>query len=384
MASRRSSRVSAPALLLYAASEADADQLYFGGFSVPDPFIAMRIGRRKIAALNALEYGRALRESTFDEVLPIEEWHERAKERLHVTTVGNAEVIVTLARAFRVRAFQVSSTFPLGLANRLQRLGLRIEPAEGPLFPERETKSEQEARAVIAGNRCSALGLAAAEDVLRRSEVRRDRLWFEGRALTSERVREAVDIACLRGGGHAIGTIVAGGDQACDPHCRGHGPLRAGQLIIVDVFPRITATGYFGDMTRTFLKGTPTDAQAKLVATVQAGQKLGLQSVRARAHGRRIHEAINNRFREAGYETRKEAGGWIGFIHGTGHGVGLEIHEPPRISRVDQRLRRGAVVTVEPGLYYPGLGGCRIEDVVQVTAARARLLSKYHHDWVLP
>jgi len=380
MSSRRSSP---PALLLYADTDRNADQLYFGRFSVPDPFIAVGIGRKKIALVSALEFGRARKESQFNEVPPLEEYQARARKRLRLPAVGPAEVIATLARERGVRAFRVPADFPAGLAFRLQELRLRIEPAAGALFPAREIKSDTEARALAEGNRCSALGIAAAEDVLRRARIVRGRLLFDGRVLTSERLREAVDVACLRGGAMAQNTIVAGGDQACDPHCRGSGPLKPNQLIIVDVFPRVMATGYFGDMTRTFLKGTPSDAQARLVATVRAGQQQALRQIRAGANGKVIHNGITQAFEAAGFPTKREAHGWIGFFHGTGHGVGLEIHEPPRINRGDYRLKRGSVVTVEPGLYYPGLGGCRIEDVVQVTATGVRLLSRFHYDWVI-
>ena len=86
---------------------------------------------------------------------------------------------------------------------------------------------------------------------------------------------------------------------------------------------------------------------------------------------------------ELGYKTERTANGAVGFFHGTGHGLGLAIHEAPRLGSVHRKLRKGTVVTVEPGLYYPGLGGCRIEDVVQVTDAKPKMLSKFHYDWVL-
>jgi Xaa-Pro aminopeptidase len=89
-------------------------------------------------------------------------------------------------------------------------------------------------------------------------------------------------------------------------------------------------------------------------------------------------------FERRGYETKCTARGSVGFFHGTGHGLGLAVHEPPRMNAtVDRKLLRGSVVTVEPGLYYPGLGACRIEDVVQVTAGQPRLLSDYHYEWEL-
>lgn len=381
MPSRRSAR--AP-LLLFADTKRSADQLYFSRLHVPDPFIALRVDGRKIGVFNALEFGRARKESAFDDVFALEEWQERARKRLRCDQPRAAEVIATLARHFRVRRFQVSADFPHGLAVKLAALGVRLEPVSGSPFPEREVKTEAEIRAIIEANRCSALGLAAAEQTLGRATTRRGRLVLDGRALTSERVREAIDIACLRAGGVADHTIVAGGDQACDPHCRGSGPLRAGELIIVDIFPRISATGYHGDMTRTFLKGTPSDAQVKLVATVRAAQREALRFIRSGADGKRVHGRVVRFFERAGYETKRGPEGSIGFFHGTGHGLGLEVHEPPGIGKMGTRLRKGAVVTVEPGLYYPGLGGCRIEDVVQVTAAAPRMLSRFHYRWVLP
>lgn len=384
MAASRSSSPPPRAVLLFADSDRSADQLYFTGFRVPDPFIALGMGRRKTGVLNALEFGRALKESALDEVLSLEEWHEKAKRRFGLERPGPAEVITLIARARKIRTFRVPADFPVALAFALQRHGLRVEPAEGALFPAREIKDEREARAIAEGNRCSALGLAAAEDLLRRATVRRGRLVLDGRPLTSERVREEIEVACLRAGAVSLDTIVAGGDQACDPHCRGSGPLRAGELVIVDIFPRVVSSGYHGDMTRTFLKGSPSEAQVKLVDAVRSAQLAALERIRPGADGRKVHDGVIAFFQDLGYETRRDARGAVGFFHGTGHGLGLAVHEAPGIGLRGTRLRRGAVVTVEPGLYYPGLGGCRIEDVVQVQPGKPRLLSRFHYRWIIP
>jgi Xaa-Pro aminopeptidase len=120
-----------------------------------------------------------------------------------------------------------------------------------------------------------------------------------------------------------------------------------------------------------------------MVATVLAAQRLALKSIRAGVDGRDVHQAVVDYFAGEGYETRREAQGAVGFIHGTGHGLGLAVHEPPRVSLATNELKAGAVVTVEPGLYYPGLGGCRWEDVVQVAKGPARLLSKHPYNWEL-
>ncbi|MFM9030120.1 MAG: M24 family metallopeptidase, partial [Opitutaceae bacterium] len=166
------------------------------------------------------------------------------------------------------------------------------------------------------------------------------------------------------------------------PHDRGSGPLRAHELIIVDIFPRVTATGYHGDMTRTFLRGRASDAQRALYEAVRAAQRAALGGIRAGANGRDVHRRCVEVFESRGFRTEHRPHGSVGFFHGTGHGLGLAVHEAPRMSgSIDYTLRGGSVVTVEPGLYYPGLGGCRVEDVVQVTSGAPRLLSRYHYEW---
>ena len=379
--STRASR--SAATLLYAESEHGADQLYFSGFRAGDPFITLRWRGKRFGVLNALEFGRARKESSLDRVLSLEDWAATAKREFKMEQAGPAEVIAMLARHFRIPVFQVPAAFPLGLATKLQKLRVRLEPVDGELFPEREIKTAREARAIAEGNRCSAVGFAAAEALLRKARISRGHLMLDRKPLTSERLREEIEIACLRAGAVSLDTIAAGGDLACDPHCVGYGPLRAHELIIVDIFPRVTATGYHGDMTRTFLKGEPSDAQRKLVDAVRTAHAGAIKAVRAGVDGRTVHDGVVDHFKKLGYETTRGPKGAQGFFHGTGHGLGLNVHEAPNLGRRPSLLRKGAVVTVEPGLYYPGLGGCRIEDVVQVTARAAKPLSDYHYRWVI-
>jgi Xaa-Pro aminopeptidase len=373
----------APTPLLYADSERNADMLYFGKVGVPDPFIAFGRAGRRYAVVSALEFNRVRRNSAFDRVFALEQCLRDAPSRPG-RRPGPAEVILLLARRLRIARFTVADDFPAALFDRLRRGGLRVDLAGGALFPEREVKSAAEAAAIREGNRCSALGIDAARRALKASRIRGRRLWFRGRLLTSELLRVEIERACLEAGAVSANTIAAGGDQACDPHERGSGPLRAGELVIVDVFPRVSATGYYGDMTRTFIRGRASEAQRALVAAVAAAQKAALGAIRAGVNGRDVHGRVTAVFAARGYETRKAGGVSTGFFHGTGHGLGLDIHEPPRMNAiVDHALRKGSVVTVEPGLYYPGLGGCRIEDVVQVTSGKARMLSSCSYDWEL-
>ena len=372
-----------PAILLYADSEHSADMLYLGRIQVPDAFVAFVARGKKYAVLGALELGRARKESAFDKVLQLETYLQRARKRWPDRKPGPAEVVALVAAEFRVKNFYIPDDFPAGLATRISQLGVGLTIVTDAIFPEREVKTRTEIAAIREGNRCSAAGLDAAERLLRASKVKGRQLLHEGKPLTSERLRRTIEVACLEAGGISHGTIAAGGDQACDPHCVGHGPLRANELIVVDVFPRVQTTGYHGDMTRTFLRGRASDAQRALVEAVRAAQFGAMQSIRAGVNGRDIHRGVIAEFEQRGYATKHTAKGSVGFFHGTGHGLGLAVHELPRMSTVDHTLLKDSVVTVEPGLYYPGLGGCRIEDVVQITARGVKQLSDFHYEWEL-
>ena len=371
-----------PPPLLYADTERSADALYFGKVDVPDPFIAFGHSGKKYAIVSALEFGRVRRTSDFDVVLPLEDFHRRARERWPDRRPGPAEVIILAAGDVRRTSFTVPDDFPSGVYARLVELGLRLTIAPGPLFPEREIKSTRETAAIREGNRCSALGFAAAERILRGARIKGRRLVYRDQTVTSEMLKFAIESACLEAGAVSANTIVAGGDQACDPHDRGTGPIRPNEMVIVDIFPRVTATGFYGDMTRTFLRGRASDAQRALYTAVRDAQLAAIRGIRSGANGRDVHRRCVEVFESRGFRTEHGKRGSVGFFHGTGHGLGLAVHEAPRMSgSIDYTLRAGSVVTVEPGLYYPGLGGCRVEDVVQVTSGAPKPLSSYHYEW---
>jgi len=370
--------------LLYADSDTCADQLYFTGFHAGDPFIAFGAGRKKFGVFSALEISRARKESTVDGVLSLPEWQDRARRYTSNGKAGPAEVIKALARHFKLRRFAVPDDFPAALLLRLREIGVKVDVAGGPFIPKRMIKTPTEVAAIREGNRLSSVGFRTAERMLKASTVRNGVLMLDRKPLTSERLKFAIEVAILEQGGVSQHTIVAGGDQACDPHCTGSGPLRANELIIFDIFPRVTANGYHGDMTRTYLKGRASDAQRALVDTVRAAHRLGIKSIKAGAHGINIHNRIVRFFENAGYVTANDEKGTRGFFHGTGHGLGLDIHEQPGMGVRGTPLRAGNVVTVEPGLYYPGLGGCRFEDVVLVTKSGCELVSRHPYVWEIP
>ena len=370
-----------PAPLLYADSEHNADQLYFGRIFVPDPFISFGVGRKRYAVVNSLEFSRVAGQSAFDHVLHLEEWRGRARKRYRNAGSETGRIIRLLAGEFGIKRFVVPDDFPARLALELLKAKVPFSVSDGPIFPQRQIKSETETRAIRKGNAAAEAGFRAAEKLLRAAVVKKGKLYLKGHALTSEKVRETIQIACLQSGAVATRPIVAGGDQACDPHCVGAGVLSAGKLIIIDIFPRVSSTGYFGDMTRTFLKGRATEEQKRLVGAVKEAQTRAMEVIKAGIGCARVHKRVEEVFLQRGYVTEKSNGIYEGFIHGTGHGLGLQIHESPRLGPTGGRLKTGMVVTVEPGLYYRGLGGCRIEDVVRVETSGFELLSKYHYRW---
>ncbi|MGF1531387.1 MAG: M24 family metallopeptidase [Puniceicoccaceae bacterium] len=373
-------------ILFYSCPDQDGDLRYFGGFSAPDPFIAMGFDHERLAVVSSLEYGRAQKESRFTKVIELSSLEGEVRQLFPDAPLNPAKVIACLGHKLGFPTFTVPPSFPVGLARELEGLGLQIEVGESPFIPGRASKTPVEATAIRRANHIAAQGLKRAETILREATISHGYLIHQGKRLSSEVLRREIEIACLSAGGRAEGTIAAGGDQACDPHQRGHGPLRAHQLIIVDVFPQCLKTGYFGDMSRTFLKGTPSDSQTALVGTVRNAQKAALQKVRSGILGNKLYHDTVHFFTEAGYTSGKVDNHYEGFIHGLGHGLGLEIHEAPNLGSRHStcRLPANAVVTIEPGLYYPGLGACRIEDVVWLKPEGSELLSRYPYRWILP
>ncbi|MCX7916204.1 MAG: M24 family metallopeptidase, partial [Verrucomicrobiae bacterium] len=303
-------------------------------------------------------------------------YYERAKQKLN-RTPRLADVLNLVLEDYGVTQVEVPSHFPVGLARRIRA---RVKVVEDAFFSQRETKTPAELRAIRAALRLAETGLEAGLKVLRESKIRADRyLTWRGQRVTSELVRGVINATIAQHGGLAAHTIVAGGNHACDPHEAGHGPLRAHQPIILDVFPRDLRTGYWGDITRTVVRGRASEAARRQYETVARAQQQAIEQLRDGVDGQKVHNAVHELFRREGYVTGVKNGFQQGFFHGTGHGLGLEIHEPPRISSVPAKLKAGHVVTVEPGLYYRGVGGVRIEDVVVIEQRRARVLTRFPH-----
>src|SRR5258705_878905 len=362
-------------LLIVAASETDPDMLYATKFFAPDPFIFLQKNGKRTLVLSDLEIDRGRKQAKADEFVMFSHL-ERETQGKSKKAPPYEKVLAHFLRKRGIRSAIVPSNFALGYAQELTANKIRVRATNGLFWPEREAKSEEEIEMIGRALRITETGLKRAIEVLKASKPGAGkRLRWSGKTLTSEMLRAEIDSTILRAGGIPTGTIVAGGDQACDPHERGFGPLYANSLIILDVFPRDAKTCYFGDMTRTVLRGRASEAQRKLWETVKSGQALALKRIKAGVDGMTIHKAIQELFAKRGFPTRVRRGRRVGFFHGTGHGLGLEIHEHPRLQKVVLKDRQ--VVTVEPGLYYPGLGGVRLEDVVLVTKTGCKILSRF-------
>lgn len=366
-------------LLIVANSEHCADMLYAVGMFVPDPFIYLRINGQPQVVLSDLEIDRARHAAPHCRIVPLSQLQKKLREG-GAKKVGLPQVIRLVLRSRGISKAVVPHSFPLGLARELRRLKIKVKPRNGPFFPERQIKCAAEVKKISAALMMAEVGLAEGIQALKSCKIdRKRRLIYHSNPLTSEKLRAIIDTAIVQAGGLPANTIVAGGRQGCDPHERGHGLLRANEPIILDVFPRSQKTGYFGDITRTVVRGRASEAVRKLYHTVERAQEIGFESIKHNASAKEVHVKIKEFFEKDGYKTGKINGRMQGFFHGTGHGVGLEIHERPGMGpNTTDTLKTGQVVTVEPGLYYWDLGGgVRLEDMALITGNGTRNLTKF-------
>jgi Xaa-Pro aminopeptidase len=379
-------------LLVIGAPEHDADAYHLSGFLAPDAVICLRVAGKTYLAVSSLEYGRAEKEAPVDRLISHDELgiirlarELKSGARAYAAAVAN--LIDELGALDSPVA--VPPDFGVVYADELRARGVTITP-EGKLFDGlRRAKTQGEIEHIQKTQEAVEAACAHAVEILEEAEVAKDgTLEWQGETLTSERLRGEIDVELLRRGCSADGTIVAGGPQGADPHERGHGPLKAGESIIVDIFPVDLSTRYYSDMTRTFVKGEPNEGLQEMYDAVLESQEAALSMVKAGVNGKDVHNKVAEVLHEAGYKTNvhdQEEGKPLteGFFHGTGHGVGLEIHEAPRVSLADDELIPGDVISIEPGVYDPKSGGVRIEDLVVVTEDGCRNLTEFPKRFVL-
>ncbi len=358
--------------LLSGSSPSDTNIHYLSGFTAPDPFLFLKTNSASYLVVSAMEKGRAENQSH-------SKTHVFTPSELGLSRKNSGKVInqiIALIKKSKIRYVQIPSDFPAGIFQALTKMGVNISIHKKSVCPERSIKTQAEISLIRVSQHATATAMKAAMELIRSARIDREqRLRIGKEFLTSEKVRRLIHKTLIDHDCAGIETIVAGGDQATDPHERGHGQLYAGQAIILDIFPRHEKSGYWGDMTRTICRGPAAPELKKLYNAVKAAQSAALRTVRPGLCADDVHSAAKTEFERRGYETTEIDGRHVGFIHGTGHGVGLDIHEHPRVGTSGETLEVGNVITVEPGLYYPGLGGVRIEDTIVVTAKGWRYLA---------
>ncbi len=363
----------------------NADQRYLSGFDAPDPFTTLYTPAETALLVSGLEYGRAQSESRADSVARHGDYSYRSKvEELGREAAAHA-VLAEFLDDHGVESVAVPSRFPVAVADALRDRGVAVTPDSDEVVADiRAVKTDEEVEHVHAAQRANEAAMAAAEELIADATVEDGVLHHDGEPLTSGRVKEAIEVTLL---GHRCGldeAVVACGADGADPHDRGSGPLRAGESIVIDIFPRSKETKYHGDLTRTFVRGEPSDELVRRHELTREAKAAAFEVLEPGATGAEVHDAVCDVYEDAGYATlRSDETTETGFIHSTGHGVGLDVHELPRLSPDGGELEPGHVVTVEPGLYDPAVGGGRVEDLAVVTEDGYRNLTDYHEDLVL-
>jgi Xaa-Pro aminopeptidase len=354
---------------------------------IPDPFLYVERNGTRTVVISSLELAR-VRELEGVEVIP----HEEVGEHELIEQGVPREEIPTQAslracQKLGVREAVAPPTFPLGLADLLRANGIAVSADRGLFAGRRRVKNSVELDGIRRAQRACEAAMDAVRDMLRRADADASDsvLVLDGEPLTSERLKRAIGDVFTERDMTTDDFIVSHGPQSAVGHDMGSGAIAPGEPIVVDIWPRDRRTACYADMTRTYVVG---DAPAELVeyhGLVLKALQQAIESVKAGVRGRELFVQTCELFQEHGYPTGlTKAPDQVleeGFFHGLGHGVGLEVHEEPNMGIAGRAsLVAGDVVTVEPGLYRPGFGGCRLEDLVLVTDDGAVNLTDYPYE----
>lgn len=371
------------ARLIIDSTRRSPDLLYLTGFRAPDPVIWMQLGRTRILVLSDLELDRGRQTARVDQCISYTKLVKRTRRHLGKSP-SPAHAAAKLLKERGASRVLVPATFPALYVAHLEQMGVEPVIESGPFVPRRRRKTRNEVEQMKRCQRVGERGIGMAARMLKQARRRGKRLWLDGEVLTSERIKSEVSVALLREGYQAAGLIVAGRpEQSCVPHDSGSGPVLADHAVILDFFPRSLSTGYHGDETRTVVRGTPSAQIRQMAHVVREAEHRAAGMLAPGANGREIHEAVVEFMHKEGFPTTTQGRRSRGFFHGLGHGLGLEIHEAPSLSAPDTVLEVGDVVTVEPGLYYPRVGGVRHENLYYIGAQGVEPLSALDLDLVL-
>jgi Xaa-Pro aminopeptidase len=350
-----------------------------------DPFLYLEKDGRKHVVITDFEWPRIKESGVEVELispysLGLDELMDSGKKfweiQLELALRGVKEVGVTSAA--------VPQTFPVGLADVLRGQDVELTVDRDLFNDRRRVKNSTEIDGIRRAQRAAEAGMEAARDLFRRAEPSNGSLTVDGATLTSERVKLAIQTAFTAHGCTADEFIVSHGAQSAIGHDMGSGPIRPGEPIVIDLWPKDAETACYSDMTRSFCIGEIPDELREYHRVARESLEKSIAALKAGVKGSQVNEVSCEPFHAAGYKTllSKEPGEIVetGYFHSLGHGVGLEVHEQPSLSRIGGELLAGDVVTIEPGMYRRGWGGCRLEDIVLVTENGAENLTDYPYD----
>ena len=352
---------------------------------IGDPFLYAEKDGKKHIVISSMEALR-LQDAGDFELHPPEEYglDELIKKGLEWPELG-LQVVERAVAGLGIESAIVPPAFPLMVADRLRAQGVELKTDHELFDQRRRVKNEEELAGIRRAQRAAEAGMGAARALLRDAKASNGSLTSGGEPLTVERVKQAIDQAFVEHGCAADEFIVSHGPQTANGHHMGEGPIAPDEPIVIDLWPRDRESACFADMTRTFVVGEPSDELAEWHRLCKEALDKALADIKPGVKGRAIFDGTCDLFEEHGYPTQrtKQAGQTLddGFFHGLGHGVGLEVHEQPGMGMASQKeLLVGDVVTVEPGLYRQGYGGCRLEDLVLVTDKGAENLTDFPYD----
>jgi len=352
--------------------------------AVNDAFLYGETDGRRFAVVRSLEVAR-MREIEGLEAIPEE---ELGLDDLQADGMSVAEAHLELAlracRRFELDRAVIPPGFPTELADYLRAAGVELS-VERDLFEQRRRKKTSvQVEGIRRAQRAADAANAAIAEMLRGAQIEGDRVLLEGEPLTSERLKAAASAAVTASGCSAEDFIVAHGAQTCIGHHHGSGEIAAGEPITVDIWPRDAATACFTDMTRTFVAGEVDDELREYHRLCKAALERALEAIRPGVLASEVYRVAAEVFEEAGQPTllSKQPGTVLdeGFFHRLGHGVGLEVHEPPYLAPAGEEIVAGDVLAVEPGCYRQGFGGVRLEDTVLVTDDGVEVFGGYPYE----
>ena len=333
-------------------------------------FIELEDGKR-LLILREIELDRARQKANVDVVFGYTDFIPEGGLSGDRDT-GAAQSAAECLRRNNISVVIADRTLPLLYVDAIKHAGIEVEldPEFGVL--DRRVKDEQEIEWLKHAQSITEQVMQMACMTVGRAKVDSSGgLLHDGEPLTSERVRNMIDLFLLERDFENVPSIVAGGSDGGDCHQLGSGQLMTGQPVIIDIFPMDKKTLYNGDCTRTVVNGEIPDEVAKMHAAVINAKSASTAAVRSGVTGEAIHLETLRVLVEAGYYDGLPPDGspptYCSIPHGTGHGIGLDVHEPPLLDRNGHALLEGDVITIEPGLYCHALGGVRVEDMVLVT-----------------